>query len=324
MQFEKFSMRKESSGWLMFLFFISIIGCKNSSKINRYELVSEYNIENTVIDSLIRLRVGNPQFEFRVDMTGLQSFPEYYSGDKHPGTVSTWTKSNPCNFNLGKVGLQILKKDGKEISVSDLKEPVQKLNLWTGEIESIFSVDEIPVHLKTVCHTDYDMISVKIASGLIAEGRLRIKINFGPEDPEDVSSNHTSDNNNLTRIISDTNNITILNRIKDRENYFILLWRNGSVLKEVSKHVFYLEPERTDSVYSFSCQFMSDTVNGRVQNFGETLAASKKGLSKFWNSMDENDFRKYAGSKDREFKRHAILLKYFDRIACSNSKGMKN
>jgi hypothetical protein len=324
MQFGKFSMRKELLRWLLFLIFIPIIGCRNSSKINRYELVSEYNIENTVIDSLIGLRVGNPQFEFRVDMTGLQSFPEYYSGDKQSGTVATWTKSNPCNFNLGKVGLQILKKDGKEISVNDLKESVQKLNLWTGEIESMFRVDDIPVSLKTVCHTDYDMISVKISSGLIADGRLRIKIVFGPDDSNDVRYIHSSDNKNITRIISDTNNITILNRIKDQENYFILLWRNGSVLREVSNQGYFLEPVRTDSVFSFSCQFMSDTLNGRVQNFGETFAASKKSQSIFWNSLDENDFRKYAGSKDRKLKKHSMLLKYFDRIACSNSKGIKN
>jgi hypothetical protein len=313
-------MRKISPWWLLILSFISIIGCRNGAKMDRYELVSKYNIENTFIDSLIRLRVGNPQFEFRVDMTGLQTFPEYYSGDKHPGTVSTWTKSNPCNFNLGKVGLQILKKDGREISISDLQEPVQKLNLWTGEIESIFRVDDIPVNIKTVCHADYDLISVRISSGLIADGRLRIKIVFGSDDSDDVNSNLTSENNNLTRKLSDTNNITILNRIKDQENYFILVWRNGSVLKEVEKQVYYLEPESADSVYSFSCQFMSDAVNGRVQNFGETFASSRKSLSKYWNSMDEKDFRKYAGKKDREMKGRDILLKYFDRIACSKEK----
>jgi hypothetical protein len=46
--------------------------------INRYDLVNRHNVKNTSIDSLASLTVGNGDFAFTVDITGLQSFPSYY------------------------------------------------------------------------------------------------------------------------------------------------------------------------------------------------------------------------------------------------------
>lgn len=324
MHFDKDQMNNKSRWLFLLVFFILVNCCRNSQKVNHGELISANNIENSFIDSLNPFKVGNPEFIFAVDMTGMQTFPEYYRGNNSLGTLAAWTKSNPCRFNLGVVGLHILKKNGKEISVNDIAKPDQRLNIWNGEIESMFSVEDIPVHLKTVCHSDYDMISVKISSGLIQQGRLRIKIAFETADLPDDNSDHDTEMNDVTNIISDTNNITAINRIADKENYYILLWRNGAVLRQITKHLYYLEPESGDSVYSFSCQFMKDSADGRVQNFGETSAASKKSWGKFWNSLNENDFRKYSGPVDPELKKQAILLRYLSGISCSNFRRRLN
>ena len=68
--------------------------------------------------------------------------------DARKAEASDWLRSNPHRIHLGMIGLQILKEDGTEISISDVRDPVQKLNLWTGEIDSRFIVEEEPVHLE--------------------------------------------------------------------------------------------------------------------------------------------------------------------------------
>lgn len=79
------------------------ISCMNDQEINRYDLVTRYNIGNSVIDSLNSLSVGNSEFVFTVDATGLQTFPDYYKEGIALGTMSYWgwhSFENPENFSL--------------------------------------------------------------------------------------------------------------------------------------------------------------------------------------------------------------------------------
>jgi hypothetical protein len=99
-------MKKKYFILLLLISTISVIGCRNNSEIDRYSLVTRHNIVNSVIDSLNSLSVGNGDFAFTVDITGLQTFPEYYSKGISLGTMSNWgwhTGENPDNFNLSDV-----------------------------------------------------------------------------------------------------------------------------------------------------------------------------------------------------------------------------
>ncbi len=60
------------------------------SKIDRLALVSRHNVNITEFDSLSSLSVGNGEFAFTVDATGLQTFPEVYENGVCLGTMSEW------------------------------------------------------------------------------------------------------------------------------------------------------------------------------------------------------------------------------------------
>jgi len=366
MLFDISFMKNKSICLFLYVILISGICCTNKPEIDRYALVTRHNIENSVIDSLNSLSVGNGEFAFTVDITGLQTFPDFYSrgislgtmsdwgwhteenpenfqvselyktynvhgrnidylrqvmakDDTRKAAASDWLRSNPHRFHLGFVGLQILKKDGKEISIQDVKDPVQRLNLWTGEIDSRFNIEGVPVHVKTVCHPDYDMISVKIISRLMLQKLLKIKISFpfGVSSPAGYDF-HSSEKHD-TRILSDTNNMAIFSRTQDRDTYNVLVWRNSAELKKVTQHMYYLEPNPEDSVYSFSCQFMKNPENGRMQNFGETEAASKKDWEKFWMTGGAVDFSECTDPRAKELERRVILSRYLTKIQCSGS-----
>jgi hypothetical protein len=58
--------------------------------INRQAVVERHKVVNTRTDSLASLTVGNGAFALTVDVTGLQSFPEYYQKGVPLGTQSEW------------------------------------------------------------------------------------------------------------------------------------------------------------------------------------------------------------------------------------------
>jgi hypothetical protein len=59
-------------------------------KIDRHALVSRHNVVLTNFDAANPLSVGNGQFCFTVDATGLQTFPEAFENTTPLGTLSDW------------------------------------------------------------------------------------------------------------------------------------------------------------------------------------------------------------------------------------------
>ena len=58
--------------------------------IDRKALVTRNNPVVTSVDTLASLSVGNGAFAFTTDITGLQTFPEYYKNGVPLGTQSEW------------------------------------------------------------------------------------------------------------------------------------------------------------------------------------------------------------------------------------------
>ena len=66
-------------------------------------LVTRHNVLLTAADPMASLSVGNGQFAFTVDFTGLQTFPKYYADGIQLGTQSQWgwdSAPNPEKFTI--------------------------------------------------------------------------------------------------------------------------------------------------------------------------------------------------------------------------------
>ena len=91
---------------------------RDSEKIDRFDLVNRHNVELTSPDTLASLSVGNGEFAFTVDVTGLQSFPEYYDNGISLGTQSQWgwhVIPTDENYQLEEVVITRTSCDGEEI-----------------------------------------------------------------------------------------------------------------------------------------------------------------------------------------------------------------
>jgi hypothetical protein len=183
-------------------------------KIDRRAVVERHNVTITSTNPQSPAQVGNGEFAFGMDITGLQtfvpfntlshwswhSFPlpkgknlhdfrgdslithgrmiRYDMPDKEQPELSSWLAGNPHSFNLGRLGFLILKSDGTRATMDDLKNTWQKVDLWNGIIYSHFVLEGAQVEVKTACHPTFDAIGVSVISELIKRGRIKIFLDF--------------------------------------------------------------------------------------------------------------------------------------------------
>ncbi|WP_335964843.1 hypothetical protein [Galbibacter sp. PAP.153] len=89
---------------LKFCSFLLLFGMAfkgHSQEIDRKALVTRHNVIVTSLDTLASLSVGNGSFAFTTDVTGLQTFAEYYQGGVSLGTQSEWgwdSYKNPDSY----------------------------------------------------------------------------------------------------------------------------------------------------------------------------------------------------------------------------------
>ena len=157
---------------------------KPGGKIDRFALVSRHNPVLTKLEPLSPLSVGNGEFAFTCDVTGLQTFADEYKDAMPLCTMSQWgwhtkpmpenlkgktyqltdydtygrkvayqtgragqqelydyLRENPHRLHLGQIGLRLVKADGSEARSVDISDVNQKLDLWTGIIESRFKFE---------------------------------------------------------------------------------------------------------------------------------------------------------------------------------------
>ena len=190
----------------------------HQAPIDRHTVVTRHNVVRTRSGAQSPLQVGNGNFAFGADITGLQTFvafntlsdwgwhsaplppgqtPEDFRGqvwDTHGRSVaypspdperpalSAWLYANPHRINLGRLGLRLLKAGGTEAALSDLTDCRQELDLWHGLLRSRFSVEGQPVQVETACHPALDAVAVRVESPLIAAGRLTAFLDFSDDD----------------------------------------------------------------------------------------------------------------------------------------------
>jgi hypothetical protein len=100
----------------------NVIAAGNASAANaaidRRALVSRHNVVLTAVDVLSPLSVGNGEFAFTADVTGLQTFAREYRDGIPLGTMAQWgfhTAPNPQGFSLEKFPLTYLETEGRQV-----------------------------------------------------------------------------------------------------------------------------------------------------------------------------------------------------------------
>ena len=229
---------------------------------------------------------------------------------------------NPHRLQLGNIGFEITLKNGKLASINDIENIHQTLNVWTGELKSSFSIENIPVEVITYCHQDKDEIAVRVKSDLIESGRIAIRLRFPypTHGWKDVGNNWTSEEMHNSTIVSQTQMSAVIKHSIDSTTYFANLgWNITTVIKEKSKHYFVFVPSKNTKSFEFSCQFIKSKVVSANSSFAATKENNQLKWNEFWNSGGAIEF---AGSTDKrafELERRVVLSQYLTKIQCAGN-----
>lgn len=325
-------------------------------KIDRRALVTRHNVTLTNADPRTLLQVGNGEFAFSMDVTGLQTFhqattmshwgwhtaplpegkrPEdlklelydtygrqvgYATSDKGQEELFRWLRENPHRFNLGRLSLQITKSDGTRAGLADIRNIRQELDLWRGLVTSRYSVQEHRVQVQTCCHPHRDIVGVRIDSPLIRLGRLGVELAFPYASPGNSGADWSKPDAHQTIIRCQTKNRIEFIRKLDADTYFVCFaWDDEALLQQVDKHTFLLSPAKGASTLRFVCAFSPRPDFGVLPSFDKIKAAAASHWPKFWNSGGAIDLSGSTDPRWRELERRIVLSQYLTAIQCAGS-----
>ncbi|HVG13907.1 MAG TPA: hypothetical protein VM935_03065 [Chitinophagaceae bacterium] len=229
--------------------------------------------------------------------------------------ATNWFRQNPHRLQLGNLGLVLLHKDGSEAGLNDIKNIRQELNMWTGGIHSNFTFDGIPVTVQTYAHQQEDAVAADVASDLIKEGRLKVRIRFPYPTGEwtDVGTNYNHPQKHSSLILNASAGQALLQHQLDTNRYFVSFnWSGNASLKEGNPHEFILSPGSLTARFSFCTLFRPDAVKKPIAQptYTPTAANSMKEWRNYWQRGGAIDFSGSTDSRAFEIERRVILSQY--------------
>jgi len=200
------------------LFLVTTLKVYSSDEpIDRFALINRHNVILHEADALAPMTVGNGDFAYTADVTGMQSLGEYYYQNGIPlETLSTWawhSFPNPNGYQLEETmkesdfhgrkikyasienspaaqyfrmnphpialgQISLIGEKDQPLDIAMIKQINQKLDIWKGVITSNYIIDGQPVTVETVCHPELSLIAFKIKSPLLKSGKLKPAFRF--------------------------------------------------------------------------------------------------------------------------------------------------
>ncbi len=233
-----------------------------------------------------------------------------------------WFRQNPHRLQLGNLGFVILKKDGSEATINDIKNIHQSLNMYTGEVISKFTVEDIPVKVITVCHQQLNAVSVKIISPLLQQQRIKVKLVFSyPTDSfKDVAVDYDHADRHQSSFMQSSKTSVIFYHQLDTTKYNVA-FESGEFIDIVKRHPheFLITTDiNQNNTFEFTCNFSPTNISVNLPSFAQTKLNSETSWKKFWQSGGAIDFSGSTDPRAGELERRIVLSQYLTKIQCSN------
>lgn len=318
--------------------------------INRQALVSRHNIVIKNPQTPGPTQVGNGDFAYGFDITGMQTFNDQFTTMSHwswhntkppEGTkpsdfkqtsvnthgrmvdydlpnpkqaaLTEWLASNPHRFNLGRIGLWLKKNDGSSAKLNDLQNTIQYFDLWTGISQSNFTLEGVPVKVTTIGDADHDIVGFKIESPLIKKGQLGIFIEF-PYASLKYFSNGSDYKTPLlhhTKLTVTNRNAVLFNRQLDSTFYQVSCkWAGNGKIEKQKEHRYSFSPDRKQHSVEYVFAFSPSKINYNVPSFSEIKLNSITHWASFWKSGGAIDLSQSKDPRWFELERRIILSQY--------------
>jgi hypothetical protein len=318
--------------------------------IDRKALVTRHNITITNPKLGGPTQVGNGNFAYGFDITGMQTLSDKFSTMSHWGwhnvplpegmteasfikpqinthgrmigydlpdlnqpKIVSWLQANVHRLNLARIGLTLTKADGTIATTTDLKSPIQSLNLWTGVAESNFMLEGEAIKVITICDPDKEIIGFKIESTLIKTGKLGLFIEFPYGNTNNFSngSDFNKPSAHQTLLKLGGNNTAVFDRTVDSTVYQVIAkWTGTNKIEKTKDHRYAIQPGKNDASIEYVFAFSPKKINYVLPAFADIKLKSSAHWPAFWKSGGAIDLSKSKDPRWFELERRIVLSQY--------------
>ncbi|MBP1612704.1 MAG: hypothetical protein H6Q13_152 [Bacteroidetes bacterium] len=326
--------------------------------IDRKALVTRNNPQVTSFDSLSSLSVGNGEFAYTVDATGLQTFPAQYSQGVPLGTQSQWgwhSFPNPEKFtpqealkdyDFGRGRMEPysveFKEDGRNKDASNwLRANPHRLHLGIVGLELAEGIT--PAKFTNI-HQTLDMWQGVIRSSYKISG-VSYKVETAVHPHADmiaarVTSNGNKDINfrfpyptgghsddaclwnandkHSTTLVSQNANSAVLKRQIDDTVYYVTIRWEGKATLREKEKNYFVLTPQGKTI-DFTCAFTSEVASTEKATVAETLNASANYWNGYWKKGAAVDFSLCKDTRAKELERRVVLSQYLLAIQCAGT-----
>ena len=238
---------------------------------------------------------------------------EYMSDPTGQEELFERLRINPHRFNLARLSLydsQLHSSPGR----ADITDIHQRLDLYTGIIESTYRVRGEDVRVETVAHPGQDQLSVRLDA---SEARLQsLSLSFPYPSHLKSGSDWSVPASHHCRLVMRGDNRYTIERTIDDLHYSVHIRLNeGCTISEAGDHRFIIKSDA--NLLEANLLFAVEQPNAEATPFAACREASRLHWQRFW---QEGAFVDFSGSTDEradELQRRILLSRYLLAIQCS-------
>lgn len=352
-----------------------------TAPIDRRAVVDRHRIHRTQVDAEAPLTVGNGEFCFTADATGLQTFADWHSraaarADGRSatplGTQAQWafhwapnpdalalddammryerpdgsavdypttydwrlTEAearrlqpagyyywvNPQRLHLGRVAF-VLRRPSTGEQVVDPRQIAgteQTLDLWSGLLDSAFSLDGLGTRTRTAVHPTRDILAISATSELFAAGAASLRISFATiHDTWEADEDWTRSDAHSTEVELGDDGVLRVTRRVDSAWYTVRLRASGCRVSTSEPHTIDLVPEADD--VEIVIEFSHEASDLPLPHVDEIFAAAAGHWRAHWREGAFVDLSESEDPRAHELERRIVLSQYLTAIQCAGS-----
>lgn len=321
--------------------------------INREKRVRRHNPSLSMPDIRNPFQLGNGNFAFGADITGLQTFENEYNRGLPLSTMSHtlwhshpeppgYTYSEYPRLEINHHGrksrylappdgpnrahAEYLRRNPHRLNLGrvffhaegldgfdDLKDVRQELDLWTGILSSSFTFRGAPVRVRTAVAAELDELGVIIESPLLTDGTLRVRLAF-PYGQAEYGGNNADWNHPL-------NHQTVFEPMDGGALFHRTLDETSYQVRLKTDSGVIARPGEHEFEITASGPILEIGVlfNGGELPFSasKVLDSSRRGWGGFWNSGGCLEVADGPTEQAAELEHRVVLSEYLTRINCS-------
>lgn len=337
---------------------LAACGSGKQQPIDREALLARNNPQVTAFDSLSSLSVGNGEFAYTVDATGLQTFPDVYAKGVPLGTQSQWgwhSFANPQNYThdetLKEYDFGRGKKELYSTQFNEAGRPKEAANwfrvnphrLHLGVVGFEMDKDASPARFTEINQTldlwqgvinsnfKLDGVPFKVqtschpAKDMIAaniESTAHTAVCFRFPYPtgghSDNACNWEADDKHSTTLVSGDDHSAVLKRRLDSTVYYVTIRWEGKAALTEEAKNHFVLTP-SDDKWAFTCAFTSDAPLTEQPTAGQTRQAAADYWTAFWKNGAVVDFSHCTDPRAAELERRVVLSQYLLAIQSAGS-----